>query len=131
MIYFDEITKEYLHRCNNDYNGCGDDIWEIGEKELCTDCAIDYVINLDKAEQFLFRPRDSRWKDIEQLQNVLTYVLTDDEIYDALMKAYKEKKDGIAGHLECLNGLEECIRENADEKEFLKSLGYKMIQEEY
>jgi hypothetical protein len=47
------------------------------------------------------------------------------------MKAYKDKKDSIVGHLECLNGLEECIKENADEEDFLKFSGYEKIEGEF
>ena len=93
--------------------------------------ALNEVFTLDRAEKFLFQPKKSLWSDIDNLKNILTYVLTEQEIYDALMKAYKDKKDGIVGHLECANGLEECIKENADERYFLEFFGYEMIQEEY
>ena len=130
MNYYDNVDKEWRHACDNNFNGCGDKIWKIDDKELCTDCALEEVIALDKAEEFLFKPTKSKWKDIKDLLTILTYILTEDEIYDALMDAYKDKKDSITGHLECLNGLEECIKENADEESFLKSLGYEIIQEE-
>lgn len=131
MRKYDRVDDFYYHECDNDYKGCGTEIWKIDNKELCTECALNEVFTLDRAEKFLFQPKKSLWSDIDNLKNILTYVLTEQEIYDALMKAYKDKKDGIVGHLECANGLEECIKENADERYFLEFFGYEMIQEEY
>ena len=131
MRKYDKYDKIFYHECDNDYKGCGSEIWQVGNKELCTECAFNEAFTLDKAEQFLFKPSSSLWGDIQNLIPTLNYVLSEQEIYDALMNAYKDKKDGIVGHLECANGLEECINENFEQDEFLTFLGYSKVEEEY
>jgi hypothetical protein len=130
MRVYDKIDKYYYHICDNKFKDCGEDVYRIGNKELCTNCAFEEVYDLDKAEQFLFAPSKSLYTDIRNLIPILTYVLSEQEIYDALMKAYKDKKEGVVDYMTCVMGLKECIEENYEQDEFLERFGYEKIEED-
>ncbi len=127
MKEYDPDCGEFLI-CDKQLKECTDKIFDIDGDELCEDCAFEKVYTLEQGEKYLFKPLPKH--DYSDKLAVFSYMFSDEEVIDILKREYERvKNSGINGYMRCFQTFKECIKENANEDDFLEQNGYRCIQE--